>query len=480
MHLQIDIRSRTPIYVQIIECVKKGIASGELSAGTQLPPVRVLAYTLNVSKLTVERAYTELQEAGLITGRPGRGTTISPLKESAIPRIIPASSQEGDIVTKFRTENRQNRNRNFATTGPDPELFDYESWLDAVSQLRKDGAWNFFYPNDLGEPAMIQAGVELLRRYRTRVDEEQIVVLGRGSEIISRLGHGLIERGSHVLIQEPHTLGSEELFSSFGFVAHGVAVTDKGIDLDQIQLLVKIHPIKVAFVEPTFGYSDGKVWSESNRRSFIRLMQKHDVLVVERLAAAAISFMGEIPPTLASLSAHGNIISELPLSDSIAPGLGVGVAALPVALMPWFQKSRQQTGMTVNVTTQLAMAQMVTSGRYISHFNRVTPIYQARRDALVKALNKDLPYLKTTVPSGGLALEIIFPRPIDANVLFEATLTSGVPIMPTRFLTTRGRGNRTARITYGLMSPEMIRSAIAKLAPVLENLIELPRKTGTI
>jgi GntR family transcriptional regulator len=76
MNIQLDFRSRQPIYLQIVEQVRTLVASGELKQGDQLPTVRQLATELRVNFNTVARAYRLLDEAGLISTQQGRGTYI--------------------------------------------------------------------------------------------------------------------------------------------------------------------------------------------------------------------------------------------------------------------------------------------------------------------------------------------------------------------------------------------------------------------
>lgn len=85
MRVQINFRSRVPIYLQIVEQVKHQVASGELKTGDQLPTVRQLAEELRVNFNTVARAYRLLDEAGIISTQHGRGTYIweKPSEETA-------------------------------------------------------------------------------------------------------------------------------------------------------------------------------------------------------------------------------------------------------------------------------------------------------------------------------------------------------------------------------------------------------------
>ena len=77
---QLDLHSGMPVYSQIIDQVRGGIASGLLTAGDQLPTVRQLAVDLAINPNTVVRAYRELEFGGLIETHQGTGTFISAQK----------------------------------------------------------------------------------------------------------------------------------------------------------------------------------------------------------------------------------------------------------------------------------------------------------------------------------------------------------------------------------------------------------------
>lgn len=67
----------TPIYEQITRQIKAKILSGELTPGTALPSMRLLAKELRISVITTKRAYEELEREGLITSQTGRGSFVA-------------------------------------------------------------------------------------------------------------------------------------------------------------------------------------------------------------------------------------------------------------------------------------------------------------------------------------------------------------------------------------------------------------------
>jgi GntR family transcriptional regulator len=76
MQITLDFRSGQPIYIQIMDQIRRMVENGELKKGDQLPTVRQLAADLRVNWNTVARAYRLLDEAGLISTQRGRGTYI--------------------------------------------------------------------------------------------------------------------------------------------------------------------------------------------------------------------------------------------------------------------------------------------------------------------------------------------------------------------------------------------------------------------
>lgn len=77
---RLDQNSGVPVYRQIIDQVRGGVASGALAAGNQLPTVRQLAVDLQINPNTVVRAYRELELGGLLETQQGTGTFISEKK----------------------------------------------------------------------------------------------------------------------------------------------------------------------------------------------------------------------------------------------------------------------------------------------------------------------------------------------------------------------------------------------------------------
>jgi GntR family transcriptional regulator len=73
----LDSKSGVPIYRQIMDLIRHGIASDQLRAGEQLPTVRALAVELQVNPNTVIKAYSLLEQQGMLTTEQGSGTFVA-------------------------------------------------------------------------------------------------------------------------------------------------------------------------------------------------------------------------------------------------------------------------------------------------------------------------------------------------------------------------------------------------------------------
>ncbi len=69
--------SELPLYEQIVEAVRREVASGRLQPGSAMPSFRVLATQLAVSLITVKRAYEDLEREGIIVCRQGLGSFVA-------------------------------------------------------------------------------------------------------------------------------------------------------------------------------------------------------------------------------------------------------------------------------------------------------------------------------------------------------------------------------------------------------------------
>jgi GntR family transcriptional regulator len=77
---ELDLRSRLPIYEQLVEKIKELIISDVLKTDEKLPSVRILAGELTINPNTIQKAYRELENQGYLYSISGKGNFVAPVK----------------------------------------------------------------------------------------------------------------------------------------------------------------------------------------------------------------------------------------------------------------------------------------------------------------------------------------------------------------------------------------------------------------
>ena len=84
--LEVNPHSGIPLYVQLVEQIKRAVQVGILRPGDPLPPVRRIAAELHIALNTIVKAYGELEALGIIETRGGAGTVICAEVDSLLRR----------------------------------------------------------------------------------------------------------------------------------------------------------------------------------------------------------------------------------------------------------------------------------------------------------------------------------------------------------------------------------------------------------
>lgn len=96
--MSIEFDNNLPIYLQIMNYIKKEIVVGHLKAGDKIPAVRELALELQINSNTVQRTFQELEREGIVETKRGLGRYVTS-EESKIMEI--KKEMAGDLLGRF-------------------------------------------------------------------------------------------------------------------------------------------------------------------------------------------------------------------------------------------------------------------------------------------------------------------------------------------------------------------------------------------
>ena len=269
--------------------------------------------------------------------------------------------------------------------------------------------------------------------------------------------------GKRVLVERPTYDRPLKILRELGAHIEGLHCDDEGLDPDALEAALK-NGEKPAFVYliPTFQNPSGRTLSEERRRRIAELAREHDVLVLEDDPYSLVRFEGDPLPSVFELSG-GEIAYSSSFSKTIAPGLRVGWFVLPEALERELELTANGTYIGPVLLGQAAAHEFVSRGLFEPNLERVRELLGKRRDAMLAALDRELPEIRITRPEGGYFLWAELGG-IDATELLARAEAAGVTFVKG---TDFDGAPDTLRLAYSFVSVDEIAEGVSRLAAAL-------------
>jgi len=459
--LNLDPASDTPLYRQLADEISELIERGEVASGERLPPTRELAGVLGLNRTTVSAAYAQLEEAGLIEGHVGRGSFVAQRGAKAHVAAdwesLLAPMEEGFAPSGRKVE------INFANSRPAGASFPVAQFRRLAKQAIEgaDAAEIL----QLGSPH----GYGPLRRYLleraaaegvARAGDDLIVTNGcqQALDLLARL---FAPAGNAIVVEDPVYHGLLRVLARAQVNLLPAQVTEDGIDVDALEELVRTQRPRALMVTPSFQNPTGATISLENRERIVELAQRFGLALVENDIYSDLRYRGKTLPTLKELDATGNTILLRSYSKVAFPGLRVGWAIAPRAVIARLADAKQLSDLHSDQLSQAVLLRFAESGELEKHIDRTRREGGERLEAVLTACRKHLPAgARFTRPEGGMSLWIELPEPLTAEGLLSKVEERGVSFVPGRYFSVRRAHARGLRISFGGLTQEEIRRGI--------------------
>ena len=336
----------------------------------------------------------------------------------------------------------------FARGVPAPECIPVEELADcARAAVERDGATVLSY-GPVG-------GYQPLREWlaaRHGVDPSRVLVTNGSLQGIAFLAERFA--GARVLVESPTYDRPLKLLAAHKTAVTAVAMDDEGLDPDALEraLATGARPAFL-YTIPTFQNPSGRTLTEERRHRLVELARAHDLLVLEDDPYGLVRFEGTPPPTLLELDGGERVIYSSSFSKTVAPGLRVGYFVLPQALDRELEALAVSTYITPVLLGQATVYEFLRRGNFEPNLERVRSLLGARRDAMLEALERELPSATWSRPQGGYFVWLELPQ--------EAADVPGVAFVKG---TDFGGAPNTARLAFSFVSPDEIREGVRRLA----------------
>lgn len=481
--LKVDIRrdAGTAIYLQIAQRVIEEIQRGRLVPGTALPGTRELAEDLGINRKTVVLAYDELVAQGWLSAEGKRGTFVS----SAIPaldEVFPASApptarNETPRYTLYGDEMPadvpQARDMlDFGDGVPDTRLIPYEIISRAFRHalIVSARANRLGYGDPRGTPALREAIGSMVNMERGLNASLQNVCTVRGSQMGIFLAARLLARqGDAVVMEELSYPPAREAFRACGAQVLSVGQDAQGLRVGELEDICRRQRIRAIYVTPHHQFPTTVMMSADRRLKLLMLAEQYDFAIIEDDYDHEFHFSHHPVMPLASLDRWGRVIYVGSLSKVLAPGLRVGYLIAPARVIDCCASEIMLIDRQGNAVTELAAAELLSSGEVRRHVRRTLKTYSERRVVAGELVSKELGRaVAFDPPDGGLALWLRLDERYDIDRLVRDAASLKVRILPGAEFSDTGSSISAIRLGYGSLDQDELATGIRRLSRALQ------------
>ncbi|WP_350614795.1 PLP-dependent aminotransferase family protein [Pseudomonas sp. HY7a-MNA-CIBAN-0227] len=436
MELHVIIKGRKDLAEQLYQQLRTAIESGQLAAGAQLPPSRLLAEQLGVSRKTVSDTYALLTYEGLLVGKVGRGTFVNAwatrsehvqgaadlacaanlAKWQALPSPMHHPTRDGTLRCEFIGG---------ATTR---SQFPQDEWRRCTQDaLRRIAHNSGFYSQPEGLPALrsaIAGHIAFSRGVKCRDDD--IVVTNGAQQALDLIARVVLEPGTIVAMENPGYTPARLLFDAMGATVVGVPVDEHGIQVELIP-----DGTRLIYVTPSHQFPLGMPMSMPRREALLARAFELGAIVIEDDYDSEFRYEGRPTDSLQSMDTRGVVTYVGTFSKTLLPELRLGYAVLPPAIHGAVLKAKQLTDQHTSTLPQWALAKFISEGYLLKHIRRCHTVYAGRRERILNRLAGDLsPWFEAVPTVAGFHLAALCKVPVNIALLIELARKVEVGLYP--------------------------------------------------
>lgn len=360
---------------------------------------------------------------------------------------------------------------------PNIAAFDTDDLAELVaSVVREQGDVALQYGSAQGDPALRGAIAELMSLNGISADPDDVIVTAGSQMALDTIVRLMCDPHDVVISEGPAYVGALGVFHAYECDVRHAAIDDEGITPDGIReqaqrARAEGKTPKVLYTIPSFHNPGGVTQSPERRAAVLEAAREEDLLVIEDDPYGLLGFDGTVPRAMRADEDHVVYLGSF--SKIFVSGLRVGWALVPHEMRSKFVLVSEALMLCPSNFTQLVAREYLSTRNWQAQLTVLREGYQARRDALLGALNRLMPAdTQWTVPAGGFYSWVSLPAGIDAVTMLPAAIEAGVAYVPGTGFYVDGRGRDHLRLSFSHPTPERIAEGVGRLAMVMKSTLQ--------
>lgn len=443
-------------YLQLAQLVRRDIAQQRYAPGERLPSVRALAAAQGVSVATVVRCYRHLEALGAVQARnksgmyvaepTARGAASADVGGVGVRHAQPRAQPTPPPVEFDRLVSLEHRmTQLYALTTQQPLQWGLHlanaapAWYptDALARiaqrlLRSQPEMLGTYPTGSGLPALRTELVGWMATYGLDLQPEELLVTNGSTEALNVALRAVARPGDAVVVESPVYFGLLQMLGNLGLRAIELPCTPgEGMSLEALEYALEHQSgVRAVVAMPNFQNPLGHVMPDRNKRRLLRLVEQHDLALIEDDVFGDLSHTPNRPQPVKAWDRHGRVIYCGSSSKSVAPAFRLGWASGG----RWharMESLKLSTSLAAPWLEQAVMAEFMCTGGLQPHLRRLRERLAQTTPRAAEAVRKYFPAgTRVHSPAGGWWLWLELPEPVDALALLQLAVAQGIAFTP--------------------------------------------------
>jgi GntR family transcriptional regulator/MocR family aminotransferase len=348
--------------------MKKDIVEGVLSFGSKLPSKRLLAEETGVSVITVEHTYSILCDEGYIEARQRSGYYVI-YRESDFPVFAQRDGVERVIADISTTHDESHQGASHEPShGKVKCEFPFSVLAKTMRRVLADYSKEILVksPNH-GCLELRKAISSYLKRTNGIIVRPEQIIIGSGAEYLYSLIVQLLGKDRVFALENPSYHKIQQVYEANGVSCEMLMLGRDGIKTGELE---KTNA-SVLHITPFNSFPSGVTASISKRQEYLRWADSHEGYIIEDNYDSELTVSKKNEDTVFSLANNNTVIYLNTFSQTIAPSMRIGYMVLPEILVEKFESKLGFYSCTVPVFEQYVLAELIRSGDFERHINRV-------------------------------------------------------------------------------------------------------------
>lgn len=363
----------------------------------------------------------------------------------------------------------------FAGGIPSPELFPAKE-LGKISDtiLETNGAKALIYGITEGYAPLIEIVEKRNAKMGVGKDFDSTIITTGAQQAIDLVGKALLNEGDGVIAEAPSFIGALNSFRSYNARLFGADVKEDGIDLEQVENILKNEKnIKFIYTITTFQNPTGITLSLKKRKKLLELAKKYNCLILEDNPYGELRFRGEDVPAIKSFDTEGRVMYVGSFSKTLSPGLRVGFLTCHKDIMDRVVVVKQVNDVHTPLLNQMMVTEYINNYDFDSHIKAAAAKCGEKCAAMLEGAKKYFPSNVTlTNPEGGIFLWCTMPDGVDTGEIFKKSVEAGVAFVPGRTcMIDIDKVSNCFRLNYTTVSNEKIDEGMKILGGILKEYV---------